>query len=121
MGNYKINNDKILVDDNFLKVKKIDDLLLIFLEIPKVNPNKAYTNVIAIDIHTGLPIWRVEEYYNPKEETKTYKTLGPFLDAVSYNQESIILTKAHGWKTLINKKTGEVVKNIDLNTKSRPW
>jgi len=123
MKDYFFNEfNQITIENNKIFIKKVDELLLLFFIEKQINPNEFYDNVIAISCSTGKLIWKVEKHINPKEKNGKFNSLGPFQDALPYtNKDYIVLTKAHGWKVLVNKSDGKIIRNIDLNTGNRPW
>lgn len=114
--------NEIIFNQMKFSIKKIDDLLLIILKENSGLDGVILDNVIAVSNETGKIIWQVENYQDSNKKSSVRKDLGAFIGALPYSDKDyIVLTKAHGWKVLVNKKDGRIVRDIDLNIGNRPW
>jgi|SRR5690606_36361206 len=108
-------NDKIISFENEIirKYKVFGNLCIVIFDVVQPEKDKYYNNVIAIDISNEFIIWEIEK-------NKKLDKQNPYM-SVFDSDFYFIFQKSNDTRYAVNKKNGEIIKNIDLNTGNRPW
>lgn len=108
-------NDKILIFQNEIirKHQVFDNLCIIIFDIINPLKNLYYNNVLAVDIRNETILWEIE-LNQDIDQQNPYMSV---FDGTFY----LIFQKSNDTRFAVNKISGNIIKNIDLNKGNRPW